>query len=371
MIFSKKIKRNFDFGLLLNILIICIIGVIAVSSATHAFNGGTKRFLILQIVWIIIGLIALIITIYVDYTSIKAYSRIIYLINLILLLIVVALNKVTNGASSWIGIGTLGGQPSEFMKLSIIILFAKKIEDYEDNINNFKNLAEFFILSIIPLGLIIIQPDLGTAAVIFVIIFGMIFMSGIKLKTIFITIFSIIVASVGIWYFPIDILQPHWRQRIYTFFNPSANSADALYHITHSMIAVGSGEIFGMGFGKGVQNNGGYLPEAYSDFIFSAFCEDFGFIGASILLVLYFVLLFKLLKLSKVSKDKFGNIIIIGILFMFTFQIFQNIGMTIGLMPITGITLPFVSYGGSSMLTSMVSIGLVLNITIRRHKINF
>lgn len=371
MILNRKMLKNFDFGLLVNVILICIIGVLTISSATRAFYGGSKRFFIMQIIWVVIGLGMLIVTTMIDYITFRMYYKVIYFFNIALLALVVVLGQVTKGANSWLGVGTFGIQPSEFMKLSLIIVFARKIEDFEGDVNNPKNLGILFLYAAVPLIMIYKQPDLGTVMVIVVIIVGMLFMAGLNIKILLGGFVASIIAFLGVWYSPVPILKEHQRQRIATFLNPSADEIGNGWQITQSKIAIGSGQLFGMGFGKGLQSEGKYLPESYSDFIFSVLGEEFGFVGALLLIILYASMLFKCLKISSIAKDKFGSMVVAGVMWMLAFQMFQNVGMTIGLMPITGITLPFVSYGGSSMLTSMVSIGLVLNIGMRRHKINF
>lgn len=367
MAIKRKVIKNFDFSLVVYVLLICIIGIIAVSSATQAFSGGTTRFFVYQILWTLMGIVLLIITAAIDYNAFKTYYKVIYAANIIFLVIVVGLNKVTNGASSWLGVGTLGIQPSEFMKISLIIVFARKIEEFEGDINNLKNLSILFLYAAIPLGLIIIQPDMGTAMVLMSIIIVMLFMGGLNLKV----FFGAIAAGAASIFAVFPFLDPYQQNRINVFLNPAMDSMDKGYQIIQSKIAIGSGQLFGMGFGMGLQNNGKFLPEAYSDFVFSVLGEEFGFAGAMLLIVLYAVMVFKCLRIGKIAKDKFGSMVCAGVVAMFMFQLFQNVGMTIGLMPITGITLPFVSYGGSSMWTSMIAIGLVLNIGMRRHKINF
>jgi rod shape determining protein RodA len=368
---NKKVLRNFDFGLLVNVIFICIIGIVTISSATHAFkDGGTIRFFAQQIIWTVISLGVLVITVVIDYSTFKMYYKVIYLANTLLLALVLATSKI-NGASSWFGLGTHGIQPSEFMKLSLIIVFARKIEEFEGNINNFKNLSILFAYAAIPLGLILMQPDLGTAMVLVAIIIGMLFMSGLKIRILLGGLAASALGVLAVWFSPVEILSNYQKERILVFINPGADQLGSGYHIYHSKVAIGSGQIFGMGFGNGLQNAGNFLPEAHTDFIFSVLGEEFGFIGTALLVVLYASMLFRCMKIAHIAKDTFGSMVILGIVSMFAFQAFQNIGMTIGLMPITGITLPFVSYGGSSMLTSIIAIGLVLNIGMRRHKINF
>jgi rod shape determining protein RodA len=364
---NKKMIKNFDFSILFNVLCICAIGIATIASATGVFAGGSKRNFIMQIVWTIIGVILLLITVFIDYSTFKAYYKVLYIINLGMLVAVSALNKVTNGASSWFGIGSFGVQPSEFMKITLIIVVAKKIEEFDGDINNIKNIGILLLYSIPPLILIYKEPDLGTTLIIIFIIVGMVFMAGLDLRVFFGGIGVAIASIFAIFPF----LETHQQDRIKVFLDPSLDPLGAAYHINQSMIAIGSGQLWGMGYGKGLQSEGKFLPEPHTDFIFSVLGEEFGFIGALILVLLYISFILKCFKVTKIAKDKFGEMLVTGITAMFLFQAFENIGMTIGLMPITGITLPFVSYGGSSMLTSMVATGLVLNVGMRRHKINF
>ncbi|MDI6617372.1 MAG: rod shape-determining protein RodA [Clostridiales bacterium] len=378
MKFNKKLIKDFDFGLLINVLLICVEGIIAISSATKAFNGGSMKFFILQIIWIILGLAVMAVIVSIDYNTIKMYYKFIYIANVALLLLLVVLNKVTNGeiggetngAVSWFSIGTFGLQPSEFMKISLIIVFAKKIEDFEGNVNNIKNLSILFLYAAIPLGLIAAQPDLGTDMVLAAIIIGMLFMAGLDLRIIFGGLLTGAASIYAIWNYT-KLISEEQKGRIVSFLHPELDPLGTNYQPNESKIAVGSGQIFGMGFGNGLQSGGDYVSYAYSDFIFSVIAEDFGFIGSVIVIVVYISLIFKCIGISRIAKDKFGRMLVIGVASMFIFQVFQCIGMAIGIMPITGITLPFISYGGSSMLTNMIAIGLVLNVGMRRHKINF
>lgn len=371
MAFNRKILKNFDIGLLINVILICLLGAVVISSATNAFSGGSMKSFVLQIIWVIVGLALLFAAAFIDYNTFKAYYKVIYFINIALLGLVVAIGKVTNGANSWLGLGIFGIQPSEFMKVSLIIVFAKKIEEFEGDINNIKNIGILAAYAIVPIGLIAAQPDLGTAMVFAAIVLCMLFAGGLDLRVLLGGICGALAVVLAVWFSPVQILLPYMKNRILFFLNPSLDPQGKGYQAIQSKIAVGSGELFGMGFGQGIQSQGKFLSEASTDFVFSVLGEEFGFIGALVLIVLYISMIFKCFQSMRVAKDKFGYLVVAGIISMFTFQIFQNIGMTIGLMPITGITLPFVSYGGSSMLTSMISIGLVLNIGMRRNKINF
>lgn len=371
MAFKKKVLRNFDFGLLLNVILICAMGIVTIASATQAFKGGTTGFFIRQIAWTLFGLCLTAVTVTIDYTTFKMYHKVIYFANIAMLLLVVVMGKVTNGASSWFGIGSFGIQPSEFMKISLIILLARKIEEFEGEINDLKNLGILFLYAALPLGLIMLQPDLGTAMVITFIVIGMLFLGGLDIRIFTAGIMAAVMLVLAVVFSPVPILKPYQKDRLLVFLNPENDQLGSGYHIIQSKIAIGSGQLLGMGFGKGLQNEGRFLPESHTDFIFSVLGEEFGFTGAILLVLLYASMIFKFVKIAKNAKDKFGSMVVVGVASMFIFQMFQNIGMTIGLMPITGITLPFVSYGGSSMWASMIAVGLVLNVGMRRHKINF
>ena len=367
----KKLLDNINFGLLINVILICMLGIVTISNATQALKGGTLKFFEFQIIWTIVGLGLLIATVLIDYNTIKQYYKLIFFANLVLLLVVVALGKVVNGANSWMKIGTFGIEPSEFMGLSLIIVLAKKIEEYEGNINNLKNISILFLYAIPPIILIYMQPNLGMALVLVAIVIGMLFMGGLNFRIFFGGIIASAAAVLGVWFSPIQILKVYQKNRISIFLNPQNDQLGAGYHIMQSKLAIGSGELFGMGLGHGIISQSGYLPEAQTDFIFSVLGEQFGFIGTCVLVILYALIIFNCLKIARLAKDKFGDMVVIGVVSMLMFHIVENIGMTIGLMPVAGITLPFMSYGGSSMLTNMIAIGLVLNVRIRKNKINF
>jgi rod shape-determining protein RodA len=369
--FNRKILKDFDVGLVINVFLICMVGMVVISSATHVFKGGSSYSVVRQALWLVAGFGLLAATTFIDYNTYRVYYKVIYIANLVLLGLVVLLGKVTNGANSWLGILGLGIQPSEFMKISLVLVLAKKIEEFDGNINNFKNLGILALYSIIPLGLIAAQPDMGTAMVLAVIVLGMLFMAGLDLRVLIGGLAACAAAALVALFSPLPILDQYMKDRIFDFLDPARAPQHGGYQAIQSKIAVGSGQLFGMGFGNGIQNTGNFISEAQTDFIFSILGEEFGFIGAIVMIVLYASMIFRCLKVVKVAKDKFGSMVVIGVVSMFAIQMFQNIGMTIGLMPITGITLPFISYGGSSLFTSMIAIGLVLNVGMRRHKINF
>ncbi len=220
----------------------------------------------------------------------------------------------------------------------------------------------------VPTALVLTEPDLGGAMVFLSIFAGMVFAAGISYRLILWGIAAGIAAIPPAWMF---LLEEHQKTRLLVFLNPGIDPLGGGYHVIQSMIAVGSGRLLGKGLYQGTQNKLDFLPAQHTDFIFSVLGEELGFVGAVVLIFFLFLMLYRILDAARQAKDRFGYLVVIGVLSMFTFQIFENIGMTIGIMPITGLTLPFVSYGGSSLLANMLAIGLVINVGMRRQRINF
>jgi rod shape determining protein RodA len=304
-----------------------------------------------------------------DYSIIMNYAGLIYWSSIGLLLVNDTLGKVANGARSWIALGNRGIQPSEFAKIAMIIMLAKKLEDMEGNINDIKSFFILMFYALLPMGLIVIQPDMGMTMVSFFTVLGIFYIAGLNSKVIVGGMSAVTVAVAAIWNSP--LMEVYWKTRLTSFLNPEADELGAGLQLISSLIGVGSGGILGKGFLNGTQIAGGFIPEAHTDFIFSVVGEEWGLIGAAVLLLLYALLLYRFIKISMNSKDIFGMILCAGVIATTLFSILQNIGMTIGIMPITGITLPLMSYGGSSVLTNFMAIGLVLNVGMRKKKINF
>jgi rod shape determining protein RodA len=335
-----------------------------VLSATDANFNHLNRFIKVQSLSFFIGLIIMFLIILLDYQMIGNFHWYIYIISILLLLSVYipGLGIVRNNARSWIDLGPIDLQTSELTKLGFIIVLAKYLSNEDKKLETLKDLIIPALILLPILLLLLKQPDLGSALVFIFIFVGMLFISDLNLKMVFGGIIGLII-SVPIAY---KLLKPYQRLRIDAFLNPNDSSLPGNYHVMQSKITIGSGEIFGKGIFKGIYHKYNYLPVRESDFIYAVIGEETGFIGTSIVVVLYFALLYQLLIMGTKAKDKFGGLIIYGVMFMFAFQIFENIGMTIGLMPVTGITLPFISYGGSSMVTNFIAIGMVFNVYVRR-----
>ncbi|MBU5483565.1 rod shape-determining protein RodA [Clostridium sp. MSJ-11] len=366
---SKKLLKELDFGLIFVVLIIAIFGALNIYSATKTW-AGISVFKS-QIVWICLGLVVTYFILLIDYSVIQGYVKVFYWFSVILLFLNDTIFKATvNGAGSWMKVGSITlGQPSELAKLAMVLMIAKELDDMEGEINNVKNFFKLSMYAIIPMILIVIQPDMGMTMVCFFIVLGMFFAAGLDFKVIGGGILGIILLIAAVWNSP--LMHDYWKVRLISVVNPGADELGANLQLIQSQIGIGSGGIVGKGFTKGTQVAGGFIPEVHTDFIFSVVGEEWGFIGAIFLLALYGILLYKFINIARTSKDIFGSMICIGVTSTFMFSILQNIGMTIGVMPITGITLPFMSYGGSSLTTAFMSIALVLNVGMRRKKINF
>jgi len=358
---NGKLIKNIDFSILIVVILIVAFGIVNIYSA--AGPSAAK----LQFCWLIVGLIAVYFILTLDYVQILNYAPVIYWAAVILLLINDITGKAINGANAWIKLGARSIQPGEFAKIGMIIMVAKVIENAEGEINNVKTLSKIAFYAGIPMILILIQPDMGLTMVSFFIMLGIVVVANLNWKVIVGGLTAVAVAVVGIWNSP--LMKPYWKARFLAVINPEKYSQTEGLQLLQSKIAIGSGGIFGMGFMNGKQYK--LVPENHTDFIFAVIGEEWGLVGALILMTLYGILLYKLINIAKNSKDIAGSIIVTGVVASILFSIIQNIGMTIGLLPISGITLPFVSYGGSSMLTYFISLGLALNIGMRKNKINF
>jgi rod shape-determining protein RodA len=292
---------------------------------------------------------------------------------LLLLVRIPGIGAKVNGAQQWIHIGGFSFEPSELMKLILILILAKILAEKKGAPwSDLKTLGKIFAFFVLPFVIILLQPDLGTALSLVAITASMLLIGGLDWKW-FVGIIAVIaVAASSILFLYIThspllhlVLKPHQIERIQIFLDPASNPTGAGYQATQAKIAIGSGMLKGKGFHKGTQAQGKWIPEPYNDFIFAVIGEEFGFIGASVLMCAYLFLIYRLIQIAQCASDPFGVYIVSGIIGMFVFQIYQNIGMTIGLMPIAGIPLPFVSYGGSSLITQLMAIGFVLNVGMR------
>jgi rod shape determining protein RodA len=366
---DKRLLKKLDYPILIIVIMLAAISILIISSAVRINIAETRDFhyVKMQLIWLFVGLAALTVVISIDYHLLERFVNVIYICNVILLLSVFLFEPV-KGSQRWVRFGGFTLQPSEFAKIALIITLAKLLsKKHQDGIPDFKSLLPILAHVGLPMLIIIKQPDLGTSLVLVAILGGMLFMGGISYRLLAWMAAAGLVSAPVMWNF----LKDYQKLRILVFINPEMDRLGSGYNVIQSMIAVGSGKLLGKGLFQGTQNQLGFLPEQQTDFIFSVLGEEFGFLGATVLLILYFILIMRCINIASSAKDTFGMLIIVGVATMLTFHVVVNIGMTIGIMPVTGLPLPFMSYGGSSFLANMIAIGLVLNIGMRRQKIRF
>ena len=341
-----KFFRNFDFIVLFAVFIIVIFGLVMIWSLTPLLFPQ-------QLLFCVVGFVFFFTFSRIDFRVFQSLSKFLYLGSILFLISTFVFGEVTRGSTRWIQIGNFTIQPSELVKPFLVLFFASLFADQEETKRSF--LVKGLIFLFFPLFFVFKQPDLGSTLVIFMLFVGMVIGLGLARRQ----IISIAAASLLIvptfWFF----LKDYQRNRILSFLDPYLDPLGSGYNLIQAVITVGSGQIFGRGLGRGTQSHLFFLPERHTDFIFASFSEEFGFVGAAVLIVLYFIILYRILTIAKNSSSLFGSFIAIGVFSMLSFQIFVNIGMNLGILPITGITLPLVSYGGSSILATMISLGLV------------
>lgn len=361
---KKKLLKNTEWTVLIVSILLIIIGLIALFSATQSTQGVEFKK---QIKWFLISIPFLILAYNIDYNLIARFSTVIYII-MIGLLIGVLFTKPINGARSWYQFGDVGIQPSEISKVVVVLFISFLINQLQirgrKEINRIWKLIIALFFMALPIGLIILQPDYGTAMAYILSMLFILFISGIDKKYIILACILIaVLVPLGYKHLP-----EHALKRIEVFMNPESDPRGDGYNIIQSKLAIGAGQLVGMGLLQGNQTQLGFLHPKTTDFIFSVIGEELGFVATATILVLYVILITKTIYIAKTAKDNIGSYIAIGIGGIFLFHMVENIGMTIGLLPITGVPLPFVSYGGSSLVTNFICIGLLLNISSRRQK---
>ncbi len=360
--------NKIDFPLILLTFVCIIFGAVAINSAVKSFDGGSS-YVIIQIIASIAGLAAMYIIASVDYQKLGRATKLIYVVCILFLIAVLLIGtgREDTGSKSWIRFGPIGIQPSEFAKIGFIITFSYAVSKVGDELNKPKNILKLLIHAGVFVTLIMLQPDFGTTMVFVVIFAGILFAANISYKYIIGTGISLAAAIPIIWYFLADFQ----KNRIRVLFDPESDPLNSGYHVMQSKIAIGSGGIFGKGLGQGTQTQLEYLPAKHTDFIYSVIGEELGLIGCLIVAALLFAIVLRCIYIAKISNTKFGSYICIGVACMFLAHTFENIGMCLGIMPVTGIPLPFFSYGGSSIVTNLMAVGLVLGINSRKDEITF
>lgn len=362
--FDRRLLKNLDYVILGAVAALTTISLFVIMSASPE---NPFYFVKRQLLWIAVGLVAFIITLSIDYHDLSHYTRHLYYLNLALLALTLVLGSEAKGAQRWLQIGPVVLQPSEFAKIIIIVTLAQLLSEKAPELRTLRDLVPVFIHVGVPMLLILKQPDLGTSLVFAALLFVMLFVAGVRWQHLAAVLLSGVAAAPVLFHF----LKDYQKKRLLVFIDPNIDPTGAGYHVIQSMIAIGSGRLWGKGLFGGTQNRLGFLPEQHTDFIFSVIGEELGFLRAAGILLLYFIIIYRGIRVAAKARDDFGTLLATGVVTMLAFHVLVNVGMTTGIMPVTGIPLPFMSYGGSSYLTNMIAMGLLLNVHMRRQKILF
>ncbi|MBQ2088026.1 MAG: rod shape-determining protein RodA [Selenomonas sp.] len=366
---TKNILRRTDWTLMMATAGIILMSLIIIGSATHINTPGEERywFVARQGLFAVVNLAMAAFLMNFDYKMLQGYGNKLYIFNLIMLLAVMLVGQSALGAQRWISIGPISIQPSEFSKLIMIVSLAGMLEEKVGKLNTLEELIPVAAYVGLPFLLVLKQPDLGTSLVFMAIFFGMVFVCGIRLRLLG-GIFAAGIAMMPLlWHF----LKDYQKMRIMVFMDPNVDPLGSGYHIIQSKIAIGSGMLWGKGLFEGTQSQLNFLPENHTDFIFAVVGEELGFIGVVCLLLLYMVVLWRGVQIAKDASDMFGRLLAVGITSMLAFHVLVNVGMTLGIMPVTGIPLPLMSYGVSSLTTNIMAVAILINIQLRKKKLEF
>jgi rod shape determining protein RodA len=363
--FDRKLFREFDRTLLFVTLIMGLAGLLTIYSSTHTRSLSlSESYAFRQANWMLLGLSMMLVMVNISYQRFIDIGYAVYIVNVLLLCGILAVGSVRLGAQRWFSIGTFAFQPSEFIKLSLILALASYIGGRKERMVEIKSLFMPLILFAIPFMLVLVQPDLGTALLLLPILFAMLLAGGARIRYLATMVVMGLISLPLFWH----MLRDYQKQRLMVFINPNIDPLGAGYTIIQSKIAIGSGGLFGKGWLSGTQSKLNFLPERHTDFIFSVIGEEWGLLGALALLLLYFILIKRAFIIADLTRDMYGKLIATGITVMLAFQVIINISMTIGLMPVVGIPLPLVSYGGSSLIATLIAVALLLNVGMRRSK---
>lgn len=373
----SETKRQLDYVILMVLTGFFIISLLAVYSGTGQYMEGQSFYFVQrQLIWYAISFAVMLAVAHMDYELLETFTLPLYIFGVILLIYVQYFGIERNGSQRWIDLSFMEFQPSELMKLFIVLYLSTLYKKYGKESLTFAKSSQLFlktiIISALPFLLIVKQPDLGSAILISVTVCGLLLISAISKQMVFFIVSLVISALFTIGYLFIhhqewieQFFEPHQLGRIYSWLDPTAYASNYGYQLEQAMLGIGAGRLTGAGFNQGYQAQSGRVPEAHTDFIFAVIAEEFGFVGASILILLYFLLIYRMIMIALKATNLFGVYLSAGITILFAFQVFQNIAMTIGLMPVTGITLPFISYGGSALLTSMAAMGLIQSVHLQ------
>lgn len=362
---ERRSNRDFDKGLLIMVLAVLAFGIFVLYSATRSRGLPLTESLVMrQASWLVLGLILMGVTVSISYQKFIDAAYLLYGVTVILLIVVLVIGKARLGAQRWFSIGGFAFQPSEFIKLCLILVLARYGGSHKGALGEVRSLIMPVIFMALPFVLVLIQPDLGTALLLVPVFFAVLLVGGARPKHLGAMIVAGLATLPAFWH----ILRGYQKQRLLVFLNPNVDPLGAGYTIIQSKIAIGSGGLFGKGWLGGTQSQLNFLPERHTDFIFSVIGEEWGFLGSLALLLAYFFIIKRAITIAEQTSDTYGKLIASGIAVMLSFQVAINIGMTVGLMPVVGVPLPLVSYGGSSLVATLIAVGLLLNVAMRRSR---
>ncbi len=366
---DRRLVDNFDWGILLVAVALSLIGVLTIYSATRpVLDAVQKTFFMRQLYWIALSLIIFFIVVSIDYRWFMKFANVIFLLGIILLVIVLVIGRKGMGAQRWIPLGFLSFQPSEFFKIFFIIAISRYLSFIKPEEGlGFKDLVKIIVFFLaVPVMLILKQPDLGTALILFFIFIAMILAAGIRKKIILTVVIVALVALPFAGKVMWDGLKDYQKMRIIAFIDPQADTQGVGYHINQSKITVGSGGFLGKGYMQGTQGPYRFLPENHTDFIFSIFAEEWGFAGSLVLFAMYLFIIWRGFDTAGKARDMEGCLLVLGVTFMFSLYFFINIGMTLGMVPVVGVPLPLMSYGGTALLSNFLALSMIENVRMRR-----
>jgi rod shape determining protein RodA len=369
---DRRQFANRPWGLVALIFGIALIGATTVFSATYTLKGPAPLFY-KQLLWISLGIVVMILAMIPDYHTVGRYAYILYAVSIVMLILVMFVGRTGMGAQRWLPIGPFAFQPSELAKLALTLALARYFaEDPKRGGYDLRDLAVPGAMIIVPVLLVLKQPDLGTAMMLLMTAVLIVLIAGLRMRSVIIVLLIGATLAAAVFLVPPvrdrlwNKLKPYQQNRIRAFIDPGADPLGSGYHANQSKIAVGSGQITGKGFRKGTQSQMRFLPERHTDFIFAVLSEERGFIGSALLLLLYLALLMAGVDTAKNAKDRLGVLMAGGLVSMLSLYVFINVGMAVGIVPVVGVPLPLMSYGGTSIIATFLAIGLLLNIQTRR-----
>jgi rod shape determining protein RodA len=364
MRFDRRLLAHFEWFLPLVAICVSALGILTVYSASYVPGSDAPAPMAMrQLVWCVAGIGAMLAMLSFDYRRLERHAYLIYLVVLLAVLAVPLIGQVGGGSRRWIRLGPMSVQPSEFVKLALVLVFARHFSQTAPAKLGLREALVPLVLAIVPALAILLQPDLGSAALLALLALTMLVLGGVQIRWLALLASPVVLVAPLLW----RHLKEYQQKRILTFLDPGQDPLGAGYHVIQSKIAVGSGMIWGKGFLQGTQNHLSFLPEQHTDFIFSVFSEEWGLVGGAVLVGLYLALVMRGTVIAARARNRFGALLVLGVLSIVFWQVVVNVGMTTGLLPVVGIPLPFFSYGGSSLLCLLMGIGLAMNVSMRRN----